>query len=95
MKKVERLATPFAFPSPHNAQTAIGSVKKDHRPALDRANIENRFRLSDIRHTFAKGAAVSDINLPTLAAILGHTNIQMTMRYVHPAAEEKPSDSQV
>ena len=29
------------------------------------------------------------MNLPTLAAILGHTNIQMTMRYVHPAAEEK------
>ena len=29
------------------------------------------------------------MNLPTLAAILGHANIQMTMRYVHPAAEEK------
>jgi hypothetical protein len=29
------------------------------------------------------------MSLPTLAAILGHTTIQMTMRYVHPAAEEK------
>jgi hypothetical protein len=29
------------------------------------------------------------MNLPTLAAILGHANIQMTMLYVHPAAEEK------
>ena len=29
------------------------------------------------------------MSLPTLAAILGHATIQMTMRYVHPAAEEK------
>jgi hypothetical protein len=29
------------------------------------------------------------MNLPTLAAILGHANTQMTMRHVHPAAEEK------
>ncbi|MGC2089137.1 MAG: hypothetical protein WA638_06880, partial [Candidatus Acidiferrales bacterium] len=26
---------------------------------------------------------------PTLSAMLGHTNIQMTMRYVHPAEEQK------
>ncbi len=30
---------------------------------------------------------VAHMNLPTLAAILGHANVQMTMRYVRPAAE--------
>ena len=29
------------------------------------------------------------MSLPTLAAILGRANIQMTMRYIHPATEEK------
>ena len=29
------------------------------------------------------------MSLPTLAAIFGYSSIQMTMRYVHPAAEEK------
>ena len=30
-------------------------------------------------------------DLPTLSALLGHTKIQMTMRYVHPAQEQKRS----
>jgi integrase len=29
------------------------------------------------------------VDLPTLAAPLGHTSVQMTMRYVHPAEEHK------
>jgi integrase len=32
---------------------------------------------------------MAGVDLPTLAALLGHTNIQMSMRYVHPAEEHK------
>jgi integrase len=53
LKESERLTTPFVFPSPHNTQTPIGSVKKAHRAAIDRAEIKPRFRLYDLRHTFA------------------------------------------
>ena len=34
-------------------------------------------------------AVASGADLPTLSALLGHATIQMTMRYVHPAAEQK------
>jgi integrase len=80
VKEAERLATPFAFPSAHDVQMPIGSMKKAHQTAMYRAKIEGRFRLYDLRHTCATRAAASDMNLPTLAAILGYTNIQMTMR---------------
>jgi len=32
---------------------------------------------------------MAGVDLPTLAALMGHTSIQMTVRYVHPAEEHK------
>jgi integrase len=42
------------------------------------------FRLYDLRHTWATRAAMSGIELVTLAAMLGHSRIQIVLRYAHP-----------
>jgi integrase len=65
-------------------------VKKAHSAAVTRAKITRRFPLYDLRHTFATCAVASGTDLPTLSSLLGHASILMTMRYVHPAAEQKP-----
>lgn len=47
------------------------------------------FRLYDTRHTFASRAVESGVDLVVLAAILGHANLKMMMRYVHPSEKHK------
>ena len=79
----------FVFPSKNDPNRPIRSVRKAHDRSVERAGITDHFRLYDLRHTFATRAAAANVSLPTLSAMLGHTNIQMTMRYVHPAKEQK------
>src|SRR5580704_2750238 len=79
----------YVFPSPDNPERPIGSVRKAHDGAIRRAKIKPAFRLYDLRHTYASRAVMAGVDLPTLGALLGHTTIQMTMRYVHPAEEHK------
>ncbi len=81
--------SPYVFPMKGNPERPIGSVRKAHDEAVKSADIKEHFRLYDLRHTFATRAVAAGVDLPTLSAILGHTKITMTMRYVHPAEEQK------
>jgi integrase len=88
-KRVGSSTGRYVFPSPDNPARPIGSVRKAHDGAVRRAKIQPEFRLYDLRHTYASRAVMAGVDLPTLGALLGHTTIQMTMRYVHPAEEHK------
>ncbi len=79
----------YVFPSAKDSSKPIGCVRKAHDAAVARARINDHFRLYDLRHTYATRAVAAGVDLPTLAALLGHTKITMTMRYVHPAEEQK------
>jgi integrase len=88
-RRTKKAKTQFLFPAKGNPDRPIGSVRKAHDAAVEKAGIKEHFRLYDLRHTFATRAVAAGVDLPTLSAILGHTSIQMTMRYVHPAEEQK------
>jgi len=74
---------------PAQPDRAIQSVRKAHDAAVRRAGIRDHFRLYDLRHTYATRAAQAGVDLLTLAALLGHTTVQMTSRYVHPTDQHK------
>ena len=40
-------------------------------------------RPHDLRHSFASQATMQDIPLPVVARLLGHAQVQMTLRYAH------------
>jgi integrase len=78
----------YLFPCETDATRPIPKVNNAH----DRAVLESKlkpFRLYDLRHTWATRAAMSGIDLVTLAAMLGHSRIQMVLRYAHPTQEHQ------
>ena len=56
--------------------------------AVEKAGIRN-FTWHDLRHTFASRLVMADVDIRTVAELMGHKSIQMTMRYAHLAPEHK------
>ena len=66
----------------------IVKVNAAHTAALKRTKLAP-FRLYDLRHTWATRSAMAGVDLVTLAAMLGHSRIQMVLRYAHPTEEHQ------
>jgi integrase len=66
----------------------IVKVNAAHTAAVRRSKVAP-FRLYDLRHTWATRSAMAGVDLVTLAAMLGHSRIQMVLRYAHPTEEHQ------
>jgi integrase len=64
------------------------SIKTTYGKALKRAGLVG-VRFHDLRHTAASMMVESGVDLATVKEILGHSRIEMTMRYAHPTSEGK------
>ena len=84
----------WIFPSKRRKGSHIGRLNSAHDRLVDKAAREGiaiDWVLYDFRHTFATKMAQSNVDLATLAAILGHASIRLVQKYVHPTAEHKKS----
>jgi len=90
-RRLQKIEGEFVFPSTRrgkNPSHHIVKLNNAHRGAIKRAGVEP-FRLYDLRHTFATRAAEAGVDIMTLAALLGHSRVQMVMRYAHPSEEHQ------
>ncbi|CAN5698585.1 hypothetical protein BH18ACI1_BH18ACI1_17960 [soil metagenome] len=65
-----------------------GFVDNAHYKALDRSGVP-KFRIYDLRHTYATRQVECGTDIATLQELLGHSKIEMTKRYVHPSNDHK------
>jgi integrase len=67
----------------------ISSLKKAHEAVIEEHFKDNPFVPYDLRHTFATRQVQLGTELPVLAALMGHSDLSTTMRYIHPARDLK------
>lgn len=66
----------------------LANFKKSYRNLLKQARIEN-FTIHDLRHHFASKLVMSGVPLNTVRELLGHANLDTTIRYAHLAPDHK------
>lgn len=86
-KRLEKEEGEYLFPG-RSTNAPIVKVNAAHTATIKRSKVAP-FRLYDLRHTWATRSAQAGVDLVTLAAMLGHSRIQMVLRYAHPTEEHQ------
>ena len=82
LNRQPRGESPFVFPSPLDPARPRGPGLPFWYRVRREAGIED-VRLHDLRHTMATHAVMNGVPVPVVSRLLGHSNVQMTLRYAH------------
>ena len=72
----------FVFPSPRDPARPLSGDIALWYSVRRQAGVED-VRLHDLRHTVASQAALQGVPLAVISKMLGHSQVQMTLRYAH------------
>ena len=73
----------------HHEVLHIASLKTAHELVIEKNFPEDPFTIYTFRHTYGTRHSQAGTELPVLAELMGHANIQKTMIYVHAARKQK------
>ena len=73
----------YVFVEKNGEEVKYAHVYRRFHQAQDRAGVTNKIRFHDLRHSFASNYMMNGGNVFDLQKLLGHTKIDMTMRYAH------------
>ena len=82
LDRQSRGGSPFVFPSPLDPARPRGPDLPLWYRVRREAGIED-VRLHDLRHTMASHAVMNGVPVPVVSRLLGHSSVQMTLRYAH------------
>tara|TARA_R110002110_G_C13467497_1_gene719389 strand:+ start:101 stop:1426 length:1326 start_codon:yes stop_codon:yes gene_type:complete len=85
-RKQQSKSDKLVFPSKDGG--AFNNVQTSWEKLRIEADITT-FRWHDMRHHFASRLVMNGVPLNTVRELLGHTNLEMTLRYAHLAPEQK------
>ena len=71
-----------------NGKNSLKGPRHWFDDAISEAGVQD-FTWHDLRHTFASRLVMTGTDIRTVAELMGHRTIQMTMRYAHLAPEHK------
>lgn len=75
------------FPSPVTGER-LDNINTAWREVVKQAKLPD-FRFHDLRHTFASNLVMRGADLTTVRELLGHADIETTLRYAHLAPEHR------
>ncbi len=83
---IERNQTGWVFPGKDGDQ--LTTIRTSWRGILKTAGISD-FRWHDLRHHFASRLVMAGVDLNTIRELLGHSDLEMTLRYAHLSPDHK------
>ena len=90
----KHISSPYVFPAVcynkrPNLPLQVDVPRKRLREALEKAGLPTDFRVHDLRHTFGSRLAENREDPRTIMELMGHSDVSMTMRYIHTSTERK------